>query len=133
MAKEDIERLERAYKSFNTNDREAIYEWLDPEIEWVNPPDSPDHGVWHGHDGVATWIHDFLDPQFETARFEPEEYIDLGDRVLVLCRAVVIPHGGTVEMNAPFAHLVTMRDGLATKLQMFSDRAQAMEAAGLDL
>jgi ketosteroid isomerase-like protein len=132
VAQEDIEIIRRGYEAFNREGPESIYEWLDPDVEWRNPADSMDRNVWRGHEGVATWFRDFAYEQFEWMRFHPDRFIDLGDRVLILCRAEFRARGSGIEMEVPFAHLVTIRDGKATSLSMFSDQGAAMEAAGLD-
>jgi hypothetical protein len=35
-------------------------------------------------------------------------------------------------MEYPLAHLITLRDGLATRFQMYSDLGQARKVAGLE-
>ena len=132
MGREDVEILRRGYEAFNRDGPESLYQWLHPDVEWHNPPESMDRSVWHGHEGVAAWFRDFAYQQFEWMRFHPDRFIDLGNRVLVLCRARFRARGSGLEMEVPFAHLVTVRDGKAASLRMFSDQAQAMEAAGVD-
>lgn len=64
-------------------------------------------------------------------RNEPDELIDLGDRVLILGRMV----GRGVSSGAAFsrevAYLLTVSNGLTTREQIFLSRSEALEAAGL--
>jgi ketosteroid isomerase-like protein len=53
-------------------------------------------------------------------------------RVLALVRASVRPRHTDTAMELPVAHLFTLRDGLVTRFQIYSDRRQAREAAGLE-
>jgi ketosteroid isomerase-like protein len=36
-----------------------------------------------------------------------------------------------IEVEFPFAHLISFRDGKATKVRMYTNEAAALEAAGL--
>ena len=132
MGQATIDLLRRLYADFNRDGVDALYPWMDPAIEWTNSPDSPDHGTWHGHAGVATWFRDFLYAGWESAYFYPDSFDDLGDRVVVGCRvAVRARHDGT-EIEVPFAHLITLRGTKVTAFAMFTNRDQAFEAAGVE-
>ncbi len=64
-------------------------------------------------------------------RYEPEELLDLGGRVLVLGRMVGSGAGSGVGFNQEWADLFTISRGQVTREQVFFDRAQALEAVGL--
>jgi ketosteroid isomerase-like protein len=63
----------------------------------------------------------------------PEEFIDAGaDKVLVFSREGGRGRGsGADVVTQPTAHLWTMRDGKAIRMQSYWERADALEAAGL--
>jgi ketosteroid isomerase-like protein len=127
----NIEFLRRAYQVFDNDDLDGLMPLLDEKIEWRNPEDSPTAGVWHGHQGVRDWFAEIRE-SFDELRFMPDEFKELPDgRVLVLLRAGVMAKQSGVAMEVPFAHLITVRDGLLTYFQMYSDRQRALEAAGL--
>ena len=54
---------------------EGILQFLDPKVEWRNPPDSPIAGIFHGHDGVREWQR-LTDEVFDEMHFWPEELIE---------------------------------------------------------
>jgi ketosteroid isomerase-like protein len=64
-------------------------------------------------------------------RFEPERFIDAGDRVVVFARLL----GKGVGSGAPFeletAHVWTIHSGRAASMYAYRDRSEALEAAGL--
>ena len=68
---------------------------------------------------------------FEHVRQVPERFIDYGDQVLVFIRSEARGRSAGLDINEQWAHLVTMRDGKAGRLQQFRDRDEALEAAGL--
>lgn len=63
----------------------------------------------------------------------PEEFIDAGaDQVLVFSREGGRGRGSGAEVEShPTAHLWTIRDGRAVRMQSYWERADALEAAGL--
>jgi ketosteroid isomerase-like protein len=66
-------------------------------------------------------------------RMSPEEFIDAGDdRVFVFSREGGRGRGSGAEVEThPTAHLWTLRDGKAIRMQSYWERADALEAAGL--
>jgi ketosteroid isomerase-like protein len=62
---------------------------------------------------------------------EPIESKENGDTVFLWVRFG--GHGGEsgVPMEMELAHVITMRDGRATRLVEYFDRAAALEAAGI--
>jgi ketosteroid isomerase-like protein len=51
--------------------------------------------------------------------------------VLVLVRLRGIGTGSGIEVEAPIAHLLTLRDGQVVRVASYIDRRKALEAAGL--
>jgi ketosteroid isomerase-like protein len=129
MSIDSIENLKRGYAAFNRGDVEAFMAHLDPEIEWRMPTGGADTSVYHGHDGIRELLKSTQDVWSEY-NAEPEEMIDLGDRVLVLVRAVGIGRGSGVPVEAPTAHLWTMRNGRAVHVQMYVNREDALGDVG---
>jgi len=68
---------------------------------------------------------------WESQRFEPEEYIPVGDdQVLVPQRIVSLGRDG-VETIARNTNLYTLRRGRAVRVKTFQTKAAALEALGL--
>jgi ketosteroid isomerase-like protein len=64
-------------------------------------------------------------------RFEPEELIDLGERVLLVGRVKGSGLSSGVAVDNDWADLFTISTGRVIREQVFFDRAEALEAAGL--
>ena len=63
---------------------------------------------------------------------EPLEFIQApGERVVVLVRQSGRGRESGVPVEIHFFHLLTIRDGRVRKVEVFRDRADALEAAGL--
>jgi ketosteroid isomerase-like protein len=64
---------------------------------------------------------------------EPTHLIDLGgDRVLALITFTATGEGSGVPVELRYAHLLTLRDGLAVRIEGFLTWEKALEAAGLE-
>jgi len=133
MSQENIELVRRGcYEAFIENGV-FNYEFLDPEIEWRGPRGFPDLAAPHyGHDGVRRYMEK-LSEAIEDYRMVPEEFIDAGaDQVLVFSREGGRGKGsGADVVTHPTAHLWTLRDGKAVRMQSYWERPDALEAAGL--
>jgi ketosteroid isomerase-like protein len=70
---------------------------------------------------------------FDDYRMVPEEFIDAGsDQVLVFSREGGRGKGSGAEVQThPTAHLWTIRDGKAIRMQSYWERTEALKAVGL--
>ena len=69
---------------------------------------------------------------FDEFSLTGEEFIDADqEQVIVRIHQRAVGAQSGVPIEADFWHLHTMRDGKATRLDMFPSKAQALEAAGL--
>ena len=72
-----------------------------------------------------------LSEAFEDFHFEPEKFVEAGDNVVALLRARGRGKGSGIVVERPVAHVWTFRDGEPVRVQIYLDRAQAMEAVGV--
>jgi len=86
-------------------------------------------GVHRGHAGyLSVWQRLF---EVWDLRFEPEEVIDFGDRLLAVGRVTAQGRRTGIALDTRVFSLITIRRGLFSRQQDFSDRGEALEAAGL--
>jgi len=131
MTEEALDVVRRGYEAYEAGGIEGILPFLDPEVEWRNPPDSPIAGVFHGHEGVREWQR-LTEEVFAELRFWPDEILEAPDgRVLALCRAQVRGRESEAAVEVPFAHVVEVRDGRAVSFEMYSRVPDARAAVGL--
>lgn len=106
---------------------ESARSLIDPEVEYVNPPDAVETGTRHGRKAFGR-IRDVYDE----VKVEPEELIDAGgDEVVVIARITGRGHGSGVEIDRRQGYVWTIRDGKGVRFRWFNDPEQAREAAGL--
>ena len=129
MSAEDVQRLREVYEAFDRGDADAFVGLLAHDIEWRVPEVLPWGGARHGHDGVRTCL-DLLREHVAGGWGTPEEFLDVGDRVVVLGRFTGTARASGREFETPFVHVWTSSDGVPTRLVHFVDTAVVLEALG---
>ncbi len=124
MSEESLDLIRRIYACWDTG--ESARELIAPDMEYVNPPYAVESGVKRGRRTLSA-IRDVY-PDF---RFEPEEYRDAGEDVVVIGMARGTTASG-VRAEWRQGYVWTVRDGRAVRFQWFSDPSEALQAAGLE-
>ena len=112
---------------------ESIKAFVDPEIAWQGPREFPGLAeTVYGYEGIARY-GDKIAEALDDYRMVPERFIDApGDRVLVFSREGGRGKGSGAEVQTHLtAHLWTLKDGRAVRMQSYWERAEALEAVGL--
>jgi ketosteroid isomerase-like protein len=130
MSQENVEIVRRGYEVFERGDIQAILGLMDPEIEARFDPSMPDPEPRYGHDGFVSWLQSWLEP-WERYRIEVDELIDVGERVIAVCREFGRRKDSGFEVEQPTYHVWTLKGGKAVRLDATYERAYALEAAGL--
>jgi ketosteroid isomerase-like protein len=137
MTREGVELVKRVYSEGQllTSTPEQIdrvfSEYLDEGFEFRLPPDYPEGQlVFRGREGVDQ-LNAMLSETWSEWRFEPDRFLDAGDQVVVFARLL----GRGETSGAPFeletTHVWTLRAGRAISVQVYRERSQALQAAGL--
>lgn len=107
----------------------ALSEFCDPRVEWVPVSQSLlAVETYQGYEGVRRFWADFLSTWNEFS-IVPEEMLDAGDQVAVVMR--MAGRMDDIEIDELWSSLLTFRDGRVIRIQGFSSRDGALEAAGL--
>ena len=126
-------RIQQTYAAANRRDYDAVLVGWAPDSEYrptreLRPPDLD--AVFYGHEGMHQLWRYWRDA-FEDIRWNPEEILDFGDRILVTAQQTGHGSGSGVAVTQPVFQLFTLRAGLVQKQEDFLDRSEALEAAGL--
>jgi ketosteroid isomerase-like protein len=120
-----------AIQAFNEGGIEPALEYLDPEIEWLAPPEWLEDRLYKGHDGMRR-LSTHWTQLFDDYRVEPERELDVGDDEVVLLlhqRGRIRGSGDSVE--SPIGYLARIRGGLVTKVSIYFSWEATLEAAGV--
>jgi ketosteroid isomerase-like protein len=127
-----VRLVRQGYAAANRRDFDLTVKGYDPDYEYypeqVALPDSD--AVYYGHDGFYKFWRQLLE-SFDDIRLDPEEMLDLGDRLLVTTQMSGHGTGSGVSVKQQIFQLMAFRRGLIVRQDDFQDRAQAAEAAGL--
>ena len=130
MAQDNVERARQASWAWNDGGIDALLEYMDADVEWHPPADSMEAGIYRGHDGVRDYLGRPAEI-FEESRLEPLEVIDVDDERVISVIRVIGRSENFGEIDADFAWLITFgANGKAIRVETFTNRAQALEAAG---
>ena len=130
MSQENVEIVQRAIDAFNRRDLEALTRFADPELEmdWSRSR-GVEAGIYRGVQDARGFWDEFLDI-FDQVTVSPEEFIDLGDHVLVPNRTRMRGREG-IEVQTQSAFVVTLRSGRVVGWTLYQEKAEALEAVGL--
>lgn len=129
MSQENVEVVRLSYEAYALGDIEGALAAIDPEIV-IQDHDIPDAGEYHGIDGMFRWQADW-ESSWESWRWEPEEFIDVGDRVVAVLRVYAKGRGSGVDVERLDGAVWTMRDAKGIRLDYYGSKAHALEAVGL--
>jgi ketosteroid isomerase-like protein len=126
-------RIRQAYAAQSRRDFEAVLAGWDPACEYrpsrdLMPPDLD--AAFHGHDGMLELWHYWRDA-FEDIRWDPEEILDLGAKLLVTAQQRGHGSGSGVAVSESVFQLFTLRRGLVLRQEDFMERSEALAAAEL--
>jgi uncharacterized protein len=134
MSQENVEIVRRIYDAVARRDVVTPFESYAEDIVWdisnwrvVGMGLKP---VYRGHEGVRECWREILSV-FGEVDFEVEKLIDAGDQVLAVIREREIGRASGVPVETTHLAVWRLTDGKVAQMQIFDDRQQALEAAGL--
>jgi ketosteroid isomerase-like protein len=130
MSQENFEVVRRSIEAWNRRD---VATWLavfssDAEIDWSRAR-GPFKGVYRGR-GKQEAFWDVFWSTFEDINSSSATFAEAGSEVVVSNTAYMQGRDG-IEVIARAALVYTVENGQITRLRMFQERAEALEAAGL--
>jgi ketosteroid isomerase-like protein len=131
MSQENVDVVRGAFAAINRRDRETAFRFADPEIvvdatrRVFNPT------TYVGIEGIRKWATD-TDEVWEEFRADQIEFIDAGDRVVVVLRLHGKGKGSGAEVEQSVAGIWTVRNGRVVRVEIgYTDPREALEAVGL--
>jgi ketosteroid isomerase-like protein len=132
MSTENVELVRTTMKSFNLDGVDAITDQISPDFETTTPPSlSVEPDTYRGPQGVRRWF-DAWEGTMDEVRFDVDELVDAGDRVIAVSRMVARSHTTGLEVEQAVALVWTLRDGRAVRLDPYATREEAVRAVGLE-
>ena len=130
MSEENVEIALAAVDAWNRGDREAWLALWDEEAEFFPLRAQLEGESYWGHEGLERFLAEMTE-QWEEVRFEIEETRDAGEQVVGIGRFRAHGRASGVDLNVPLGVFARVRRGKIVYTRLFSEPAEALEAAGL--
>jgi ketosteroid isomerase-like protein len=127
---ENVELVKRSLVAYSGRDFEGIRGMSHPDLQldW-SASRGLEAGVYQGVDEVIGFYGNFLDT-FEKIAIEPGRFIESGDLVVVPNTAYLRGRDG-IETTARSALVFELHGGLITRICLYQETQEALEAVGL--
>lgn len=127
MSRENVEIVRRAFElKVLGRGGDAELAAFHPDVVINSVEEGPSYGLNAIRDNLERWTSVWEEPEAT-----PEEIVDAGESMLVTARHRGRGRGSGISVDAYFHEVYTLRDGKIIRVDEFSDRSKALEAAGL--
>jgi ketosteroid isomerase-like protein len=134
MSRENVEIVRGQIDAFNRGEFAAALALLDEDVEWQVPQiaalDAPASGVLRGRNEMVETFARWLEA-WETYAFQTTEVLGHRDNVFVAGLQTGRGRNSGLDIGVLTFHVLTVRNGKIVAMRTFSERADALEAAGL--
>jgi ketosteroid isomerase-like protein len=131
MSQENVEIVKRASEFLQRRDWHGVTDLCDPNVELYGTVGGLEEDkILRGLSEIARALETEDDEVWDEHRIEPREFIDAGDRVVVLQREYQRSKSGA-ELVIDTATVLDLRDGRIVRMQGYMNPAEALEAVGL--
>ena len=123
----EVDAVRASYEAVNRGDVEAAMDALAPEAEWHESGVLPEPDVHRGREAISAFLTDFL-AQWESFEQEIIEIREAGEKVGVFLHLTATGRGSSVPVDARYAHVWTMRNGVGVRVDAYYERENALAA-----
>lgn len=127
MSAKGVDVVRRLFEA--QGDVDAVYSLFDPNIEWEDAS-----GLWSADWGTARGTEELREAWrrwfgiFDEVDFDPEEFTEVGDNVLVTVHVRARARVSQVPVAQRLSVVFTVRGGLICRVRGYRDESEALEA-----
>ena len=131
MSQENVALVREGYRRFLAT-REFVGDLSTDDFVWdmSNFHGWPEQQTYEGVDGAREFMSTWLDA-WDDWDLEIEALHDAGDKVVAIVRQSGRSKAAGMPVEMSFAQVFTIRDGKQSRMEMYSDRDEALAAVGL--
>jgi ketosteroid isomerase-like protein len=133
MSEGNAEFVEEFLRKFSDGDMDAVLDRVAPDITWRAAEGAiDDAGELRGREAVRRYVEDWLD-MFDDVTIVADELVGAGqDRVVAVQRMSGRAKASGIDAEIRFSVVYTLRGGKIVSGREYFDRADALEAVGLN-
>ncbi len=126
MSQENVAVVRGLYEAFGKGDVPAVLGQMDQGIEWNEAENFiyADRNPYVGPQAVLEGVFMRLGSEWEGFTVTPEEWLDAGDRIVVLGTYSGTHKATGRQVRAQFAHIWSVREGSVVRFQQYTDTKQ---------
>jgi ketosteroid isomerase-like protein len=129
MSQENVELVRRVFDGWSRGDFSVGAELIASDFEWQQHAEAVEPGSRSG-DAVGDSLRKIFEI-YEGFRVEPAEFIDAGDKVVVVARVRATAKRMGIDLDSRWAFVWTVHEGRLARNEVFTERRDALKAAGL--
>jgi uncharacterized protein len=129
MSRENVQIVRGLYEAFGRGDVPSVLSQMDQGIEWNEAENFiyADRNPYLGPQAVLEGVFMRLGSEWEGFTVTPSEWLDAGDRVVVLGTYSGTHKVTGKQVRAQYAHIWSLRDGRVVRFQQYTDTKQFAE------
>lgn len=131
MSDANVELVRRGYEQFRATGQ-FVAEFVAPDFVWdmSHFRGWPEQQVYEGVEGAEGFLEEWT-AAWDDWELDVDELHDAGEKVVVLLRQRGRSKATGMPVDMSLAQVWTIRDGKQTRMDMYSDRAEALKDVGL--
>ena len=130
MSQFQREALRARYEAVSRGNPGAVFDDVHPDFELKTADRVPGAGTYRGAEAATQFYADLVEP-FEQVTYEPQKFFERGDQIVIFLIVRFRPRGTTSVVENQVGALWTIRDGKPARCEVFAQRDEALEAAGM--
>jgi uncharacterized protein len=128
MLHEHVEIVKALTNAFHRRDIDAFAKLTTPDVEWVPVFSAQvERTVYRGREGIEAFLREVAET-WDEFRPVPEEYRDVGARVLALGRLKAQGRSSGAAVDAPWAGIFDFHIAKVCRIRTYLDHAEALAA-----
>jgi ketosteroid isomerase-like protein len=122
-------------EAYNRRDLDAVAIGFHPDLEYYPYREFVEAGLaepcYRGPAGYREYITGTNEVWGSDVRLEPQELIDLGEKIVVLADMPMRAQASGIALSERYACVSTLKDGKVVRQRDFLDHAEALKTVGL--
>lgn len=130
MSRQNVDIVRGMYESFEKGDVPGVVSELDQNVEWNEAENFiyADRNPYVGPQAVLEGVFMRLGTDWENFTVKTEEWLDAGNRLVVLGIYAGTHKGTGNRVRAQFAHIWSLKEGRVVRFQQYTDTKQFADA-----